>query len=59
MPDVFATITDATPEIIAGIRTVLELRAAEPQQQAMLHTYLTVRCSIPSVARSAISRTSP
>ncbi len=41
MPDVFATITAAPPEILDGIMTVLELRAADPQQRAMLTTYLT------------------
>lgn len=50
MPDVFATITDATPDILEGIMTVLELRAADPQQQAMLHAYLA-DATIPQGAR--------
>jgi SAM-dependent methyltransferase len=50
MPDVFATITDAAPEILEGIMTVLELRAADPQQRAMLRTYLT-DADIPQGAR--------
>jgi cyclopropane fatty-acyl-phospholipid synthase-like methyltransferase len=50
LPDVFATITDAAPEILEGIMSVLELRAANPQQQAMLHTYLT-DADIPQGAR--------
>jgi SAM-dependent methyltransferase len=41
MPDVFAQITDADPAILDGIINVLELRAADPQQRAMLETYLT------------------
>jgi ubiquinone/menaquinone biosynthesis C-methylase UbiE len=41
MPDVFAQITDADPAILDGIIDVLELRAADPQQRAMLETYLT------------------
>jgi SAM-dependent methyltransferase len=41
MPDVFAEITAATPEILDGIMTVLEIRAADPQQRAMLNAYLT------------------
>jgi ubiquinone/menaquinone biosynthesis C-methylase UbiE len=40
MPDVFATITQAPADILAGIMHVLELRATDPQQQAMLATYL-------------------
>jgi ubiquinone/menaquinone biosynthesis C-methylase UbiE len=41
MPDVFAQIADADPAILDGIIDVLELRAADPQQRAMLETYLT------------------
>ena len=41
MPDFFATITAAPPEILEGIIAVLEMRAADPQHQAMLRTYLT------------------
>jgi SAM-dependent methyltransferase len=41
MSDVFAHIAEAPPDILEGIMTVLELRAADPQQRAMLATYLT------------------
>ena len=41
MADFFATITAAPPEILEGIITVLEMRAANPQHQAMLRAYLT------------------
>lgn len=40
MPDVYATITDADPAVVARIAEVLELRAADPQQVAMRRTYL-------------------
>jgi SAM-dependent methyltransferase len=50
MPDIFATITDATSEVLESIMTVLELRAADPQQRAMLSTYLT-DADIPQGAR--------
>jgi ubiquinone/menaquinone biosynthesis C-methylase UbiE len=35
MPDVYATIADADPTLVTRIAEVLELRAADPQQQAM------------------------
>jgi SAM-dependent methyltransferase len=38
--DVYAAITDADPALVARIAEVLELRAADPQQQAMRQTYL-------------------
>jgi ubiquinone/menaquinone biosynthesis C-methylase UbiE len=38
--DVYATITDADPALVSQIAEVLELRAADPQQQAMRQTYL-------------------
>ena len=41
MADFFATITAAPPEILEGIMIVLEIRAADPQHQAMLRAYLT------------------
>jgi ubiquinone/menaquinone biosynthesis C-methylase UbiE len=40
MPDVFATIADAPQSLLEMIAKVLELRAAMPQQQEMLRTYL-------------------
>jgi hypothetical protein len=43
MPDVFAHLTEADPAILDGIINALELRAADPQQRAMLETYLTHR----------------
>ncbi len=50
MPDVFAKITEAAPAILEGIMSVLELRAADPQQRAMLDTYLA-DVDIPAGAR--------
>ena len=38
--DVYATITEADPALVSRIAEVLELRAADPQQQAMRQTYL-------------------
>ena len=40
MPDVFANITQAPPEVLEIIVNVLETRAMIPQQQEMLNTYL-------------------
>jgi ubiquinone/menaquinone biosynthesis C-methylase UbiE len=40
MADVYAMITDADPALVARIAEVLELRAADPQQQAMRRAYL-------------------
>ena len=40
MADVYATITEADPALVSRIAEVLELRAADPQQQAMRQTYL-------------------
>lgn len=40
MPDVFANITAAPPELIDIIADVLEMRAAIPSQQAMIASYL-------------------
>ena len=41
MPDVYTTITEAPPALLERMMTGLELRAADPQQRAMLDTYLT------------------
>jgi SAM-dependent methyltransferase len=41
MPDVYTTITQAAPSLLERLMTGLELRAADPQQRAMLDTYLT------------------
>jgi ubiquinone/menaquinone biosynthesis C-methylase UbiE len=40
MPDVYATIQDADEAVQAQLADVLELRAADPQQRAMLEDYL-------------------
>jgi SAM-dependent methyltransferase len=50
MPDAYTHITDADPALLAGLMTVLELRAADLQQRAMLDTYLT-DAAIPQRAR--------
>ena len=39
MPDVYATITEADPDLQEQLATVLELRAADPAQRAMLAEY--------------------
>jgi ubiquinone/menaquinone biosynthesis C-methylase UbiE len=41
MPDPYACIADADPSVQARLSEILELRAADPQQQAMLQAYLT------------------
>lgn len=40
VPDVYLTIADADPAVIEELVRVLELRAADPQQQAMRDAYL-------------------
>jgi hypothetical protein len=40
MPDVYTTITETPPALLERIMMGLELRAADPQQRAMLDTYL-------------------
>jgi ubiquinone/menaquinone biosynthesis C-methylase UbiE len=41
MPDPYATIVDTDPEFQERLSDVLELRAADPQQRAMLRAYLS------------------
>jgi len=41
MPDPYASIASADPALQAQLADVLELRAAEPQQRAMLDAYLS------------------
>jgi ubiquinone/menaquinone biosynthesis C-methylase UbiE len=50
MPDVYAKVTEAAPQILESLMTALELRASDPQQRAMLHTYLT-DAALPQGAR--------
>jgi SAM-dependent methyltransferase len=50
MPDLFNVITHVPPEILEGVMTVLEIRAADPQNQDMLRTYLA-DAAIPQGAR--------
>lgn len=40
MPDPFATITEASAEVLEDIARVLELRGADPQQHAIIRAYL-------------------
>jgi ubiquinone/menaquinone biosynthesis C-methylase UbiE len=40
MPDVYNTITTADPSMVQRISSVLEIRAADPQQKTMLKSYL-------------------
>jgi SAM-dependent methyltransferase len=41
MPDIYTKVTEAAPKILESLMKALELRAADPQQRAMLQTYLT------------------
>jgi ubiquinone/menaquinone biosynthesis C-methylase UbiE len=41
MPDIYTRVTEAAPKILESLMTALEIRAADPQQRAMLQTYLT------------------
>jgi ubiquinone/menaquinone biosynthesis C-methylase UbiE len=50
MPDIYTHITDAASALLAGLMTALERRAADPQQRAMLDTYLA-DAAIPQGAR--------
>jgi ubiquinone/menaquinone biosynthesis C-methylase UbiE len=50
MPDIYTKVTEAAPETLAGLMTALELRGADPQLRAMLHTYLT-DAALPQGAR--------
>ena len=50
MPDVYATLADADRATQERIADVLELRAADPQQRAMVESYLS-RIELPSSAR--------
>ena len=50
MPDIYTKVTEAPAQILVGLMAALELRAADPQQRAMLHTYLT-DAALPQGAR--------
>jgi SAM-dependent methyltransferase len=41
MPDIYTKIREAPSQVLMGLMAALELRAADPQQRAMLQTYLT------------------
>jgi ubiquinone/menaquinone biosynthesis C-methylase UbiE len=41
MPDAYLGIAEAPRGVVEGLMAALEMRAADPQQQAMLRTYLT------------------
>ena len=41
MPDVYATITEADPEVLERLGEIIELRAADPQQAAMREAYFS------------------
>lgn len=68
MPDVYATITEADRAVVEGLVDILELRAADPQQQAMREAYLSdiefpadarvveVGCGSGAVTRALASR---
>jgi ubiquinone/menaquinone biosynthesis C-methylase UbiE len=69
VPDVYATIAEADPEVVEQLADILELRAADPQQQEMREAYLEdiqfpaaarvveVGCGPGPVARALASRT--
>lgn len=40
MPDIYAKVTEAPAQILLGLISALELRAADPQQRAMVQAYL-------------------
>jgi ubiquinone/menaquinone biosynthesis C-methylase UbiE len=50
MPDVYASITEADTAMQERLADVLELRAADPQQRAMLESY-TAELDLPAAAR--------
>lgn len=50
MPDIYTKITEAPSGILVGLMAALEARAADPQQRAMLQTYLT-DAALPEGAR--------
>jgi SAM-dependent methyltransferase len=50
MPDIYTKVTEAPPQTLMGLMAALELRAADPQQRAMLQTYLT-DAALPQGAR--------
>jgi SAM-dependent methyltransferase len=67
VPDVYATITEADPALVEQLADILELRAADPQQQAMRDEYLAaipfdgvqvaeIGCGTGAVARNLASR---
>lgn len=41
MADIYATIEQADHDVVSRLADVLELRAADPQQRAMLESYMT------------------
>jgi hypothetical protein len=51
MADVYATITEVDPATQERLASILELRAADPQQRAMLDSYLS-EIDFPRAARA-------
>lgn len=41
MTDIYVRVTEAAPSVLEGLMKALEVRAADPQQRAMLDTYLS------------------
>jgi hypothetical protein len=41
VPDIYTNVTEAPLQILTGLMAALEIRAADPQQRALLQTYLT------------------
>jgi ubiquinone/menaquinone biosynthesis C-methylase UbiE len=50
MPDIYASITDADPELQRRLADVIELRFADPQHQSMLRAYVS-EIAFPQEAR--------
>ncbi len=57
MPDLFSDITKAPPDVLEAIVKPLELRAADPQLQSMLESYLSeTELPEPSFMFSSVER---
>lgn len=50
MPDIYTKVTEAPSQTLMGLMAALELRAADPQQRAMLQTYVA-DAALPQGAR--------
>jgi hypothetical protein len=53
MPDVYAVITEVEPSVVEQVATAMEVSAGDPQQQAMVETYLG-DLALPAGARGVL-----